>query len=135
MKNLKYLVLLLFTVFVTSCEKKLPSTVTIVKVNLVDENNVPLDGYLFKVYGTYNKGLSPIATFREIQKTNKDGLCNFEIQVIKPTKDAFISPTESFLDKRYFIKLTTGEFVSIGGGPIPVGIGRKNEFYFKLKPL
>jgi hypothetical protein len=130
MKNLKYLVLILFTTLVTSCEKKLPSTTTIVKVNLIDANNNPIEGYTFQIGGSYPKGLSAVGTINEYLKTDKFGNIVFEKLITKPTKNVNIKPIADVFTDQILYKTLSGNFELAGN--FILGIGVLNEINYKL---
>ena len=130
MKIFKNVLLALIIIVFANCEKKLPSTLTIVNVNLIDENDKPVEGYTFKITGSYPKGLSRLSTFSELIKTNKQGNLTFEKLITKPTKDISIAPVDDFLTEQILYKTKTGSFEK--AGTFFFGIGVTNEFNYKL---
>ncbi len=131
MKILKYLLIGISVILFTNCEKKLPSTLTVVNVNLIDENEKPVEGYTFQITGSYPKGLSAIGTFNEFLKTDKQGKITFEKLVVKPTKDISIQPISDVFKDQVLYKTKSGTYSNAGGFFI-LGIGVINEINFKL---
>lgn len=65
------------------CKEKLPSTPTIVTGKIVDENNQPMSGIIFELYGIDQTGiLKRHETFNIKSESDKDG--KYEVSVLIP---------------------------------------------------
>ncbi len=130
MKISKYLLLGISVIIFTNCEKKLPSTLTVVNINLIDENDKPVEGYTFQINGFYPKGLSAIGTFNEFLKTDSKGNITFEKLVISPTKNITISPISDSFKEQILIKTKAGNYEKTG--LFLISIGFVNQINYKL---
>ena len=58
-----------------ACKKSLPSTPTVITGKVIDENNMPVEGFMFSFSGIDKKNLiNGLPTFLERQKTDKQGI-------------------------------------------------------------
>ncbi len=91
MKRRQLLKLLGFAppLWLAACKDKLPSTPTIVKGKIIDENGNPLEGAGLRLTGREIKGFSGTVTFSITIESDKDGL--FKLTQIAPDRTEEIS--------------------------------------------
>ena len=130
MKIFKNVLLALIIIALTDCKKKLPSTLTIVNVNLIDENDKPVEGFTFQIGGSYPKGLSAIGTFNEFIKTDAQGNINFEKLITVPTKNITIQPISDIFTEKILFKTVNGSYKNADS--FFLGIGVVNKLNYKL---
>jgi hypothetical protein len=77
-------------VFLVSCrDSKVPSAPTIVTGKVTDENDMPIEGVLIRMYGTKRQGLSGVGTFDTEGLTDKDG--NYTLSYVVPRGTDFVN--------------------------------------------
>lgn len=77
-------------VALAGCKEKLPSTPTIVTGKIVDENNQPMSGIIFELYGIDQTGiLKQRETFNIKSESDKDG--KYEVSVLIPNTTNWVT--------------------------------------------
>lgn len=118
----------------------LPSITTIVKGKVIDENNLPVEGWGF-TYGGYTASYPPVSTFREDTKTDKEGNYSYAVGVPQTTVFVEFGPigfinqgsldtTKTRLYNLYCEK--DGKFVPFTSSPHPI-TGEFNMINFQIK--
>ena len=111
------------------CKTDAPATTTIINCTLIDEDNKPVEGEIFQIYGYQTKGISGVPTFNEFATTDKDGKFKYEKLIPFNTNLSYISPSSS--NKRYQFKDNGGLYTSLDAGLL-LNMGQENTFNFKL---
>ncbi|HEV7347807.1 carboxypeptidase-like regulatory domain-containing protein [Telluribacter sp.] len=83
-----------------ACQNNFPSTPTVATGKIVDENEMPLEGVSIHLYGFKVKGFSPIPTFEERTKTDKDGTYRLSYVVPRGTHEVRVFPEVNLLIKQ-----------------------------------
>ena len=145
MKRRKFLIALgvLPPLVLEACKKDipLPTTPTIITGKVIDENNMPVEGWQLMFYGIERKGVSSVDTFTEQKFTDSNGFFSFSV-VVPPNTD---SVTFGPLGFRYDDKLNRKNpdyllFIEIGGkyerrlkDEDPPVIGKSNIYNYQVK--
>jgi hypothetical protein len=108
-------------VLLFSCKDKQPSTPTIVKGKIIDENGNPLEGAGLRLSGVKLKGFSGFDTFSITAESDKDGM--YELSQVAPQNTDQISILPRTTDK---VPLDMGfggyhHYIFIGGKYVELG--------------
>ena len=145
MKRRKFLIALgvLPPLVLKACKKNtpLPTTPTIITGKVIDENNMPVEGWELMFYGSKLNGISAISTFQEQKFTDVNGVFSFSVIVPQDTDSVGFAP----LGFRYDDKLIRKNpdyllFIEISGkferrlkDEDPPIIGKSNTYHYQVK--
>ena len=127
-------------VVLQACQRRLPSAPTVVTGKVIDENNMPVEGFMFSFSGIDKKNLiNGLPTFLERQKTDKQGIYIISVVIPDGTNNiAFVVEgyendyAKTSMIDLYIEKLGIYEpYGSVGEGPI--NYGKTNTFNFQIR--
>ncbi len=95
--------------WLAACKDKLPSTPTVVKGKIIDENGKPLEGAGLRLSGTDVKGFAGAETFSITAESDKDG--GYKLSQLIPKNTDRISILPMHTDK-VPLNIGVGDFVS-----------------------
>lgn len=138
----------IFLIFISllsfsSCKKdKFPSTPTIITGKVIDENEIPIEGYQFQFSGKDKTNfLNSNITFDSKFETNKDGVYSTSIMVPSNTSSTTFKPIGFKLPGGNFDPLYQNIFVFIDGKYLPpyniskIKYGVTNTYNFQVIKL
>jgi len=144
MKRRKFLIALgvVPPLVLSACKKdELPKTATVITGKVIDENNMPVEGWELLFYGIERKGISGADTFAEQKFTDSNGVFSFSITIPSDTVNVRFGP----LGFRFDDKLNRKNpdyliFIEVGGKfearikdeASPV-IGKENTYNYQIK--
>lgn len=144
MKRRKFLIALgvVPPLVLSACKKdELPKTATVITGKVIDENNMPVEGWELLFYGIERKGISGVDTFAEQKFTDSNGVFSFSITIPSDTVNVRFGP----LGFRFDDKLNRKNpdyliFIEVGGKfearikdeASPV-IGKENTYNYQIK--
>ena len=144
MKRRKFLIALgvVPPLVLSACKKdELPKTATVIIGKVIDENNMPVEGWELLFYGIERKGISGVDTFAEQKFTDSNGVFSFSITIPSDTVNVRFGP----LGFRFDDKLNRKNpdyliFIEVGGKfearikdeASPV-IGKENTYNYQIK--
>ena len=128
-------------VFLVSCrDAKVPSAPTIATGKVIDENDMPIEGVLLRMYGLKRQGLSATGTFSIDTLTGKDG--NYTLSYVVPRGTDFVNvslegtSTINYQTHDYYVQRNgTGLYVTLGTKPelLWEDYGKKTTINFHYK--
>lgn len=137
----KCIILIILSLFsFVSCKKdKFPSTPTIVNGKVVDENDIPIEGYEFQFSGFNSTGLlKGNPTYNEYKQTNKEGVFYFSWVVSSDTDEVSLKPVGlKFTNGNYntlysdIYQIKDGKNIDAGAAG-PIKYGKTNTFNFQV---
>lgn len=134
------LVSIILLLALTSCEKTLTSTPTIVTGRVIDEYNTPVEGVELRFSGYDQKNvLSHSETFYLTALTDKDGIYYLSQVIPNGTDNAAILPLETGKFRfgiDYNIFFYKDGVATLVGGPIEIqsqNYGKTNTFNFQIR--
>ncbi len=136
----KCVILIIASILVFSCKKdKFPSTPTIITGKVVDQNNIPIEGYEFQFGGTDKTGfINGNSTFDLYNSTNEQGVYLFSIIVPSSTDLVEFQPIGKKMDNElsntlfsdiYLVK--DGKNMDSGAAG-PINYGTTNTFNYQV---
>ena len=95
--------------WLAACKDTLPSTPTIVKGKIIDENGLPLEGAGLGLSGINWEGFNPFPTFTIVTESDKEGNYKFSQLIPKDTEVVNILPRST---DKIPLNIGVGDFVS-----------------------
>jgi hypothetical protein len=145
MKRRKFLIALgvVPPLVISSCRKTepLPTTPTVITGKVIDENNMPVEGWELMFYGSKLNGISATSTFQEQKMTDVNGLFSFSVVVPQDTGKVGFAPLAFRFDDKLNRKNTDYLiFVEVGGkfeprikDEAPPVVGKSNTYNYQIK--
>ncbi|MCU0470141.1 MAG: Ig-like domain-containing protein [Arcicella sp.] len=118
-----------------------PKTPTIVTGKVIDENNMPVEGWEVMFYGLEKIGISGIDTFAEQKFTDSNGVFSFSVIVPSNTDSVDFGPlgfrsndklNRKNSDYLLFIEVA-GKFELSIKDELPPTIGQTNTYNYQIK--